>query len=111
MSIDRCPVCKQFIYGPSHTCPPAWEVRDLDEPDSEWHTVYDSSADEAVRHWVGADNSACAEYPPCRTVAVRRVGEDGDGTVYDVEMEMVPHYTARRARNAEKTNQDQLVSN
>ena len=101
MSIDRCLICKQFILGPSHACPPAWEVRDLDEPGSEWRTVYEVAADHAAERWVAQDNSACAEYPPLRTVAVRLLGEDGAGTTYDVEMELVPHYTARRTRNQE----------
>jgi hypothetical protein len=97
--LDRCPKCDRPRFNRPHACTTAWEVRDLEEDDGEWTLLYEPTAEDAATRWVAQDNAASGEYPSWRTVAVRRFGETVEAVTYEVELEMTPSYTARRARN------------
>jgi len=104
--LDRCPKCDRPRFNRPHTCTTPWEVRDLEEDGGEWTLLYEPTAEDAAARFVAEDNAACSEYTTWRTVAVRRFGETAEAVAYEVELEMTPIYTARRARNQEIINRE-----
>ena len=107
----RCPTCDVYDRISSHKCEPAFEVHG--EEDFHW----DDERDEPVYEWTrihARDEEAAAgklaeksderlrdswDWPKnledFRDVWVRPLGAEGDGTLYRVEMEIRPHYSAR----------------
>lgn len=79
-------------------------ARPVDVPDTEFVGRHGKAARAAEKYAQQFDNEAL-DHPPSREVVVRGpVGPDGKGgavVVYEVELAMVPEYTARPVKKKE----------
>ena len=98
----ECSLCHEYGFTNTHRCPPRYEIILADlagEPLEDWTAVYARDGEQAAekfceRHDLGQGEWSLDE----RDVIVRDAA--GAMTVYEVEAEMVPRYTAHRSLNA-----------
>lgn len=95
MSDYECPICGQFKFFGSHTCPPVWYVHFKDNDDDE-QTIYASDPKTAAQDFTASNSDW--ESGDAQTVIVRKPGEDKSQT-FTVYREMVPCYTAQEVRD------------
>ena len=100
--MTRCETCGEWIYGawlkPSHVCPPAYRVWDVDEEEREdAQTVYAADPEEAARTWA-EDYDPGSDYTIVSGSPATVIVEDASGTrsVWRVTGESEPVYTARQ---------------
>jgi hypothetical protein len=101
MHMTRCPICKGAVWShnPPHVCPPLWEVCYPDLDDSRWIEVYAKTAEDAAVAYLSvsdAEHNSWKRYNgEEREVRVRKAGDEVDGYIYCVGLEIVPQYEAR----------------
>ena len=94
---ERCPTCKGWIFFAKHTCPPSFEVRNLDDKDDEsaFNVVYARDEEEAAEKWAD-DYDSYGDYTIVggSSVKVEVRHRNGESKFYEVSGESVPRYTA-----------------
>lgn len=95
---QKCTECGEFDWIRTHTCPPLWEVQIAEYMHDEIRTVR-AHSDELAAEKFAELYDAEGDYPivdgPATTVKVRRYSTD-DWTIFEVEGETVPSYTATK---------------
>jgi hypothetical protein len=90
---DRCSRCNEIRYGPKHTCPPAWQVKQ-DWGDDDDKTIYAIDAKTAAEEYAAKHHSRL-DWASVIELLVR--APDGPTwEPYTVEVEAVPMFTARK---------------
>lgn len=90
---DRCSRCKEIRYNNSHTCPPAWSIKQ-DYGDDDPKTIYATDAKTAAEEYAAKHHSRL-DWASVIDLLVR-APEGTTWEPYTVEVEAVPMFTARK---------------
>lgn len=100
---EKCHICGEYGFTRSHRCPPAWlaYLPEYGETDEDAHRVYATTAQDAAQE-EARHRYYALEYPHHLVLMVRPAGDDdAPWETYEVDVELVPEFTARKARSHE----------
>ncbi len=98
--MNKCQVCKEYIFSSSHTCLPLWEVCDPGIDLDHWVEVRAADEEDAAAEFCEREDVSSADYIYAKNGGADRilVRSPGESTYVEVcvTVETSPTYSGRR---------------